>query len=86
MEEPELSDLDDAIIEDSITCRRCGMRSNVADGFSFPSNSDHWVCEECTQDEIDDLARERDAALTALDEVSSREAELIRKIHRLEEV
>ena len=61
-DEPTLSDLDDAIIEDSITCRRCKTRSSITDGFSFPSNSDRWVCEECTQEEIDSLARERDEA------------------------
>jgi hypothetical protein len=60
--EPSLSELDDAIVEDTCHCKRCGMTCSVTDTYVFGS---YAVCDDCTQDEIDELGT-LVATLTAL--------------------
>jgi formylmethanofuran dehydrogenase subunit E len=51
-DEPTREQMDDATIEDTVHCARCGASYVLPEGYIF---GDRSVCVECTQDEIDEL-------------------------------
>lgn len=51
-DEPTQEEYEDAVIEDTVHCVRCGTSYVLPDGYLFGGRS---VCVECTQDEINDL-------------------------------
>lgn len=58
-DEPTQAEYEDAVIEDTVHCRRCSRPYVLPDGFLFGNDS---ICEECAQEEINaTLARLSDA-------------------------
>jgi hypothetical protein len=58
-DEPTQEEYDDAVVEDTVHCARCGCSYVLPEGYLF---GDRSVCVECTQGEIDELIRQRDEA------------------------
>ena len=63
-DEPTQEELDDAIIEDTIHCHRCGSGWMVTEVYSFDlASGQRVVCPDCCQDEIDAQVEVLEAAL-----------------------
>jgi hypothetical protein len=56
-DEPTQEELDDAIVEDTVHCARCGVPHVLPEGHLSGERS---ICEECTDEEIAGLIAERD--------------------------